>query len=118
MIGAGRKSFNVRLRGVQYVRMSTDHQKYSIENQIIAIAAYAAERKIDVVKTYSDDARSGLSLSGRPAFVRMLADATSKNPDFDLILVYDVSRWGRFQDSDESAHYEYQCRVNGIGVRY
>ena len=30
--------------------------------------------------------------------------------DFEHILVYDVSRWGRIQDSDESAYYEYLCR--------
>jgi hypothetical protein len=29
---------------------------------------------------------------------------------FDVILVYDVSRWGRFQDADESAYYEYLCK--------
>jgi len=35
-----------------------------------------------------------------------------------LILVYDVSRWGRFQDADESAYYEYICRRAGIAVVY
>jgi len=38
------------LRAAQYVRMSTYQQKYSIENQAAAIAAYASERKIDIVK--------------------------------------------------------------------
>lgn len=35
-----------------------------------------------------------------------------------MILVYDVSRWGRFQDADESAHYEYICKRAGIQVAY
>jgi len=35
-----------------------------------------------------------------------------------VILVYDVSRWGRFQDADESAYYEYICRRAGIQVAY
>jgi len=35
-----------------------------------------------------------------------------------MILVYDVSRWGRFQDADESAYYEYRCRRAGIQVVY
>lgn len=30
----------------------------------------------------------------------------------------DVSRWGRFQDVDEAAHYEFLCRSAGIPVRY
>ncbi len=34
------------------------------------------------------------------------------------MLVYDVSRWGRFQDCDESAFYEYLCRRAGIRVEY
>jgi DNA invertase Pin-like site-specific DNA recombinase len=34
------------------------------------------------------------------------------------ILVYDVSRWGRFQDADESAHYEFLCKSAGIPVHY
>ena len=38
--------------------------------------------------------------------------------DFDHILVYDVSRWGRFQDVDESAYYEFLCKQNGIKVAY
>jgi len=32
--------------------------------------------------------------------------------------VYDVSRWGRFQDADESAYYEYVCRRAGVSVHY
>lgn len=32
--------------------------------------------------------------------------------------MYDVSRWGRFQDADESAYYEYICRRAGVSVHY
>ena len=42
----------------------------------------------------------------------------SGRADFHVILVYDVSRWGRFQDSDESAHYEFICRQAGVAVEY
>jgi DNA invertase Pin-like site-specific DNA recombinase len=38
--------------------------------------------------------------------------------DFDRILVFDVSRWGRFQDADEAGHYEFICRQAGVGVEY
>ena len=38
--------------------------------------------------------------------------------DFTAILVYDVSRWGRFQDADESAYYEFICKEAGITVHY
>jgi DNA invertase Pin-like site-specific DNA recombinase len=43
---------------------------------------------------------------------------TNGRADFQAILVYDVSRWGRFQDADESAYYEYICRRAGIQVIY
>lgn len=48
----------------------------------------------------------------------MITDFESGNTDFNLILVYDVSRWGRFQDADESAYYEYICKRKGIAVVY
>lgn len=48
----------------------------------------------------------------------MLADVVSRCADFKAILVYDISRWGRFQDTDEAAHYEFLCRSAGIPVLY
>src|SRR5205823_719665 len=38
--------------------------------------------------------------------------------EYDRILVYDISRWGRFQDADEAGHYEFLCRSAGISVHY
>lgn len=101
-----------------YVRMSTEHQKYSTENQSDAIHRYAAERGLVIVKTYADEGKSGLRLDGRNALKMLFKDVESGNANFNAILVYDVSRWGRFQDADESAYYEYTCRRAGIGVHY
>lgn len=106
------------LRAAQYVRMSTEHQRYSTENQRAAIGVYAVHRDIEIVRTYEDWSRSGLTLQGRTALQDLLADVQSGRADYELILVYDVSRWGRFQDADESAHYEFLCRMAGIEVRY
>jgi hypothetical protein len=47
-----------------------------------------------------------------------LADVVSHRADFKVILVYDVSRWGRFQDTDEAAHYEFLCKSAGVPVVY
>ncbi len=98
--------------------MSTEHQKYSTENQADAIRLYAAARSIDIVKTYADEGKSGLRIDGRDALKRLIEDVEGKRADFDTILVYDVSRWGRFQDADESAYYEYICKRAGILVQY
>jgi DNA invertase Pin-like site-specific DNA recombinase len=107
-----------RQRAAQYVRMSTDHQKYSTENQADKIREYAEHRGIDIVRTYADEGKSGLSLEGRVALQGLIADVEAGTADFKLILVYDISRWGRFQDADESAFYEYRCKQHGIFVTY
>ena len=52
-------------RAAQYVRMSTEHQQYSTENQMDAIRRYAEGRNMQIVRTYSDEARSGLNIEGR-----------------------------------------------------
>ncbi len=106
------------LRAVEYVRMSTEHQQYSTENQADKIREYAAHRGIEIVRTYADAGKSGLRLDGRVSLQRLLHDVESGTADFTIILVYDVSRWGRFQDADESAYYEYRCRRAGIQVAY
>lgn len=106
------------MRAAQYVRMSTDHQQYSTTNQKVGIAAYAAARDVEIVATYEDAGKSGLTLSGRPALRQLLADVAAGQDLFELVLVYDVSRWGRFQDADESAHLEYLCRLSGVSVEY
>ncbi|MBV9559202.1 MAG: recombinase family protein [Bradyrhizobium sp.] len=107
-----------RARAAQYVRMSTDKQKYSTQNQKDAIASYAAHRGLTIVRTYSDEGRSGLNISRRDALRALIEDVKSGNPGFEFILVYDVSRWGRFQDADESAYYEFICKEAGVRVLY
>lgn len=105
-------------RAAEYVRMSTEHQKYSTENQADAIRQYAARRGLAIVRTYADQGKSGLRLDGRDALKQLIADVQNGTADFATILVYDISRWGRFQDADESAYYEYMCKRAGIGVQY
>ena len=107
-----------RRRAVAYLRMSTEHQQYSTENQVAVIERYATERDMQIVATYSDDAKSGLRYENRPGMQRMLADAQRKDSGFDTILVYDVSRWGRFQDPDEGASLEFACRRAKVEVHY
>jgi DNA invertase Pin-like site-specific DNA recombinase len=102
----------------QYVRMSTEHQRYSTENQADAIRQYAQGRGFEIIKTYADEGKSGLKLEGRDALKTLIDNVSSGDAEFEAVLVYDVSRWGRFQDADESAYYEYICRRAGIEVQY
>ncbi len=98
--------------------MSTEHQKYSTENQSDVIKRYAAQRGLEIAHTYIDAGRSGLNIEGRPGLQSLLADIEGGEADFSVVLVYDVSRWGRFPDSDEAAFYEYRCRAAGVKVAY
>jgi DNA invertase Pin-like site-specific DNA recombinase len=117
-VGSGGATPAVIVRAAEYVRMSTDHQKYSTENQAEAIRQYAARRGIEIVRTYTDAGKSGLSLDRRDALKQLIEDVQTGKADFAAILVYDISRWGRFQDADESAYYEYICKRAGINVQY
>ena len=98
--------------------MSTDHQRYSTENQGSVIRKYAEARGYTIVRTYADEGKSGLSLGGRDALQRLLDDVQAGRADFSAVLVYDVSRWGRFQDADESAYHEYVCKRAGVAVHF
>ncbi|MDE4911209.1 recombinase family protein [Methylobacterium sp. 092160098-2] len=93
-------------RAAAYLRMSTDMQSFSTEGQLAHIQIYAERRGFDVVRVYEDAGRSGLTVDGREAFRRLIDDVVSGRADFEAILVYDISRWGRFQDADEGAHLE------------
>jgi len=87
-------------------------------NQKAVIAAYALTNNLTIVRSYEDAGRSGLSAEGRQSLMRLVDDVVNGDADFDTVLVYDVSRWGRFQDADEAAYYEYICRRGGVSVRY
>ena len=106
------------IRAAQYVRMSTEHQQYSTENQRDIIKEFANDNDMVIVRTYADDGKSGLNIGGRKALKKLINDVENGKSDFSIILVYDVSRWGRFQDADESAYYEYICKRAGINVQY
>ena len=107
-----------RVRAAQYVRMSTEHQNYSIDNQKDAIREFADAMGYEIVATYADAGRSGLNLESRAGLKRLLVDIETKQAEFETVIVYDVSRWGRFQNIDESAFYEYRCHLAGVRIEY
>jgi DNA invertase Pin-like site-specific DNA recombinase len=98
--------------------MSTELQQYSLENQKAAIREYAEQHSFIVVRTYVDAGRTGVVLKNRDGLSNLLRDVLSGTAGYSAILVYDISRWGRFQDTDEAAHYEFLCKNAGIPVHY
>jgi DNA invertase Pin-like site-specific DNA recombinase len=98
--------------------MSTDLQKYSTENQLHTIRRYAEQRGFTIVRVFEDSGRSGLRMDGRDGLQSLMLEVQSGAAGFQAILVYDVSRWGRFQDADEGAYHEHVCSRAGIRVHY
>lgn len=107
-----------RAPAAAYVRMSTEHQRYSTDNQLAVIRRYADRRNFQIARIYTDAGKSGLRLAGRDALQTLLDDVEAGAADYKAILVYDVSRWGRFQDPDEAAEIELRCKRAGILVHY
>ena len=101
-----------------YVRMSTESQNYSTDHQRAKIREYAARSGMRIVREYADEGKSGLDMKGRAGLQRLISDVQAGIADYKVIVVYDVSRWGRFQDVDEAAYHEHTCRRAGIAVVY
>lgn len=116
--GKGKTPDRLKIPAATYVRMSTEHQKYSTDNQIASIRRYAEKSGFEIVRDYADEGKSGLRLIGRDAIQQLLSDIDEGRATFEAILVYDVSRWGRFQDPDEAAEVELRCKRKGIRVHY
>jgi DNA invertase Pin-like site-specific DNA recombinase len=106
------------VRAAEYLRTSTLEQPYSMEMQKHSIREYALAHGYEIVRTYADHGRSGLTVSKRPGFLAVLQDIASGAAEYAAVLVFDVTRWGRFQDGDESAHYEFVCKALGVPVHY
>ncbi|MDR6459266.1 DNA invertase Pin-like site-specific DNA recombinase [Chryseobacterium vietnamense] len=107
-------------KGVAYYRHSAeDKQENSVTIQRGHVERFALEHNITIIHEEVDEGVSGL-LANRPGFERLF-DNWIKNvnaPNFDYVLVYDVSRWGRFQDQDQAGHYVYLCKKHGKEVVY
>jgi DNA invertase Pin-like site-specific DNA recombinase len=107
-----------RLRAVAYYRHSAMlGQENSVEIQQDNVRTFAAKHDLEIIQEFADRGKSGLNAEGRPAFTEMMEWVRTRD-DFCLILVLDVSRWGRFQDTDLSAHYESLCTQHGKQVIY
>ncbi len=53
---------------VAYVRMSTDHQKYSTENQLDIIRDYATARGLQILRVFEDSGRLGCGWTAAKRF--------------------------------------------------
>lgn len=105
-------------RAVAYYRHSAqDRQENSVEIQQDQVRKFAQDNGIEIIREFADRGKSGLSAEGRDSFNEMLHEyVVAGKADFELVLVLDVSRWGRFQETDLSAYYTGLCLQHGKQV--
>lgn len=85
-------------KACMYLRLSKDDginsESNSITNQRELIQSYAKNNEIELVKEYVDDGYSGTTYD-RPALKDLMEEISKKNRTFDIIIVKDLSRFGR-----------------------
>ena len=85
-------------KACMYLRLSKDdgihRESNSISNQRELIQSYAKKNEIEIVKEYTDDGYSGTNYD-RPALKKLIEEVGKKNRAFDIIIVKDLSRFGR-----------------------
>ena len=98
-----------------YVRVSSDAQdvNLSIGAQLRALREYAEKHGYIIVREFVDEAESGRT-SARPAFREMIALAKTKEPPFEMILVWKLNRFSR--NRIDSITFKELLRKRGISV--
>ena len=105
-------------KAVIYSRVSTNEQ--TVENQLRVLREVAEKRGLEVVREISDEGISGAKgRNERPGFDELIKGSV-KN-EWDIILVWDVSRLGRslkhlvsFLEDIQSAHCDMYIHQSGI----
>ncbi len=105
---------SLRLKGAMYIRMSTELQVESPENQERAIRKYAAQYGIEIIKTYADLGVSGINTEKREQFQAMIDDVEQGRSAFNIVLYLDESRWGRFVDSREADYHRMRLERKNV----
>ncbi len=104
-----------RKAAIAYYRHSAeDKQENSVAIQRDHAARFARIHDIEIIHEETDEGKSGLS-ANRAGFQNLFTNwiLNDRAPPFEYVLVYDVSRWGRFQNPDEAAAYQYRCAQRG-----
>src|SRR3989338_1221731 len=111
---------SVRKRRIaSYRHAAKDKQETSVPIQREHAQKFAQQHGIEIIHEEADEGKTGL-LADRPGFIALFENWIENDaaPPFEYILVYSVSRWGRFQNQNEPAHYEFRCTMRKKRVIY
>ena len=101
-----------------YLRSATELDDESIRVQLEAVVRYARERNFQLIRIYCDECRSGLRIDDRPGLQQLFRDIKNGAGDFDAVLLFDPSRWGRFVDPHGLVTDEFARRRAGMEIHY
>lgn len=99
---------------IVYARASTDHQEYSVNDQLKYIKDWAKHHGYKIVKVYIDDGISGAFVSKRPGFLSMIEDVTTDLSGAKVLLIWDSYRFAR--NMVEFLTYKQMIRQHGVSV--
>lgn len=99
---------------IAYLRASTDHQEYSVQDQLAYITEWAKKNNCKIVKVYCDDGISGAYAAKRPGFLAMIEDVTTGLSGAEAVLVWDSYRFAR--NMVEFLTYKQMIRQHGVSV--
>ncbi len=100
---------------VGYIRCSTELQEDSPEQQKKEIELYATKKGFTVIEWFVDFGKSGTTFDQRPEFER-LRKRVESHPNFQTVICYDESRWGRAIDAEENTYWRVHFRRYGVEV--
>src|SRR5262245_33002952 len=109
------KSQSIRagtISAVAYLRRSTSRQEKSLDDQRTEIEQYAAANGYHILRWFQDDGISGDATERRDGFLAF-HKAACNGRDFDVLLVWDQDRFGRF-DSMEAGYWIHPLRKAGV----
>lgn len=106
------------MKAIAYCRCSTDMQEASIPEQKKSIQEYALKNGLEIIRWFDDEGRSGRNAEERPAFMSMIDYVRISPNNFKYVLVYDCSRWGRFENPKEATYWEVMIEKRGKKVKY
>lgn len=107
------KSANTSIACALYLRMSSDKQETSIQDQRKELTAYASKRGYRIIREYIDEGISGWK-EKRGGFQKLIADAQDDG-GFQLVLCWDQARFSRF-DPMEANFYWHILRREGVQI--
>ena len=105
---------SLHLKGAIYIRMSTEMQTESPENQERQIHIYAAQYGIEIINVYKDLGVSGMTAEKREQFQTMIDDVEQGRNAYNIVLYLDESRWGRFVDSREAEYHRMRLERRNV----